>query len=200
MPERICSPLAPCCMKWLRARCPFVGKARESSSKPFWNATPTPAVRLNPDVPPKLEEIINKASGEGPQPALPARLRDPNRFATPEAGHESGRSAAAEVPCKRLVSRSSGRLRFLVLLVALLVAGGLYYRSHQQSKRLTDKDTIVPSDFDNKTGDPIFDDTLKTALNVSLRQSPFLSVLSDQQVAETLKLMTRPATRSSRPE
>jgi len=44
----------------------------------------------------------------------------------------------------------------------------------------------VWSDFDNKTGDAIFDDTLKTALNVSLRQSPFLSVLSDQQVAETL--------------
>jgi len=59
--------------------------------------------------------------------------------------------------------------------------------------RLTDKDTIVLSDFDNKTGDAIFDDTLKTALNVSLRQSPFLSALSDQQVAETLKLMTRPA-------
>ena len=80
-----------------------------------------------------------------------------------------------------------------VLLVALLVAGGLYYRSHQQGNRLTDKDTIVLSDFDNKTGDPVFDGTLKTALNVSLRQSPFLSVLSDQQVAETLKLMTRPA-------
>jgi tetratricopeptide (TPR) repeat protein len=79
------------------------------------------------------------------------------------------------------------------LLVALLAAGGLYYRSHQQSKRLTDTDTIVLADFDNKTGDAIFDDTLKTALNVSLRQSPFLSVLSDEQVAETLKLMTRPA-------
>jgi len=75
-----------------------------------------------------------------------------------------------------------------------LYAGGLYYRSHQQTKRLTDKDTPSSSPiFDNKTGDPIFDDTLKTALNVSLRQSPFLSVLSDQQVAEILKLMTRPA-------
>jgi eukaryotic-like serine/threonine-protein kinase len=59
--------------------------------------------------------------------------------------------------------------------------------------RLTDKDTIVLADFDNKTDDAIFDDTLKTALNVSLRQSPFLGVLSDEQVAETLKLMTRPA-------
>jgi hypothetical protein len=58
------------------------------------------------------------------------------------------------------------------LLVALLVSGGLYYRSHQQSKRLTDEDTIVLADFANTTGDAIFDDTLKTALTASLRQSP----------------------------
>jgi tetratricopeptide (TPR) repeat protein len=76
--------------------------------------------------------------------------------------------------------------------VALLLAGGFYYRSHQQSNRLTDKDTIVLADFTNSTGDAVFDDTLKTGLNVSLRQSPFLNVLSDSQVANTLNLMTRP--------
>ena len=75
----------------------------------------------------------------------------------------------------------------------LLVAGGLYYRSHQQSKRLTDKDTVVLADFSNSTGDPVFDDTLKTALSVALNQSPFLNVLSENKVADTLQLMTRPA-------
>jgi tetratricopeptide (TPR) repeat protein len=80
-----------------------------------------------------------------------------------------------------------------VLTVALIVAGGLYYRSQQQSQHLTDKDTIVIADFANSTGDVIFDDTLKTALSVSLRQSPFLNVLSDSEVAKTLQLMTRPA-------
>ena len=104
---------------------------------------------------------------------------------------ESGRSAVPETPAARVAKL--WKIAVPVLLVALLVAGELYYRSHQQSNRLTDKDTIVLSDFDNKTGDAIFDDTLKTALNVSLRQSPFLNVLSDQQVGETLKLMTRPA-------
>jgi len=78
-----------------------------------------------------------------------------------------------------------------VLLVGLIV--GWLLDPRRQVRALTAKDTIVLSDFDNKTGDAIFDDALKTALNVSLRQSPFLSVLSDQQVAETLKLMTRPA-------
>ena len=84
-------------------------------------------------------------------------------------------------------------------LVALLVAGGLYYRSHR-TKRLTEKDTIVLADFANSTGDAVFDDTLKTALNVSLRQSPFLNVLSDSEVAKTLQLMTRPASTKLTPE
>ena len=78
-----------------------------------------------------------------------------------------------------------------IAFVAAAIAGGLYYRSHR-AKPLTDKDTIVLGDFSNSTGDPVFDDTLKTALGVSLRQSPFLNVLSDSNVAKTLRLMTRP--------
>jgi tetratricopeptide (TPR) repeat protein len=78
------------------------------------------------------------------------------------------------------------------LLIAALVGAGLYYRSHH-SKPLTEKDMIVVGDFDNKTSDAVFDDTLKTALTVTLNQSPFLNVLSDNKVAATLKLMTRPA-------
>ena len=77
------------------------------------------------------------------------------------------------------------------IVVIALIAGGLYYRSHP-AKPLTDKDTIVLADFDNKTGDAVFDDTLKTALGVSLGQSPFLSVVSDNKVAAILKRMTRP--------
>ena len=80
-----------------------------------------------------------------------------------------------------------------VLLVGIAIAGALYFRSRQATHRLTEKDTIVLADFANSTGDAIFDDTLKTALNVSLRQSPFLNVLSDGEVAKTLQLMTRPA-------
>ena len=85
------------------------------------------------------------------------------------------------------------------ILFAVLLAGALYYRSHK-AKPLTEKDTIVLADFTNSTGDPIFDDTLKTALNVSLRQSPFLNVLSDSDVAKTLQQMTRPAGTKLTPE
>jgi len=86
-----------------------------------------------------------------------------------------------------------------VLLVALLVAGGFYYRARQRD-RMTEKDTIVLADFANSTGDSVFDDTLKTGLTISLRQSPFLNVLPDGQVAKTLQLMTRPAGTKLTPE
>jgi eukaryotic-like serine/threonine-protein kinase len=85
-----------------------------------------------------------------------------------------------------------------MLVVGLAVGSWLYFARRAQA--LTEKDTIVLADFTNTTGDAIFDDTLKTALNVSLRQSPFLSVLSDSEVAKNLKLMTRPADTRLTPE
>ena len=87
----------------------------------------------------------------------------------------------------------------LVALTTALAVGGLYYRS-QQSKKLTSKDTIVIADFDNKTGDAVFDDTLKTALTVALNQSPFLNVLPENKVVATLKLMTKPVNTRLTPE
>ncbi len=87
-----------------------------------------------------------------------------------------------------------------VLVIAALIAGGFYYRSHEQAKRLTDKDTIVLADFANNTGDAIFNDTLKTALSISLRQSPFLNVLSDGEVAKILHQMTLPTDTKLTPE
>jgi serine/threonine protein kinase/Tfp pilus assembly protein PilF len=80
----------------------------------------------------------------------------------------------------------------LAAVVVVLISAGIYYRSHQV-KPLTEKDTLVLADFENSTGDAVFDDTLKTALGVSLRQSPFLNVLSDGEVAKAVKLMARPA-------
>jgi eukaryotic-like serine/threonine-protein kinase len=79
------------------------------------------------------------------------------------------------------------------ILLALLLAGGLYYRSRQQSKGLTDKDTIILADFANSTGDAVFDTTLKQALSIALNQSPFLNVLSDDKVAAMLQRMALPA-------
>ncbi len=80
-----------------------------------------------------------------------------------------------------------------VVVIATILVGVLYWRAHRPPK-LTDADTIVIADFENKTGDPIFDDTLKQALAIQLQQSPFLNILSNRRFRETLKLMNHPAT------
>ena len=85
-----------------------------------------------------------------------------------------------------------------VLLAA--IAGGAFYLHSRQTTHLTDKDTIVLADFKNETSDPVFDDTLRTALTVALSQSPFLDVLPDSKVNSTLKLMTLPVTTKLTPE
>jgi tetratricopeptide (TPR) repeat protein len=83
-----------------------------------------------------------------------------------------------------------------MLAAAVLAVGGasvIWLWSRHQTKQLTNKDTIVLADFDNKTGDAVFDDTLKQGLSVQLAQSPFLALISDHRVNETLKLMGHPA-------
>jgi eukaryotic-like serine/threonine-protein kinase len=177
---------------------PFRGESTGMILERIMNRAPVPPVRLNPDVPAELERIINKALEKDRnlryQHAADMRT-DLQRL---KRDSESGRSSAATLGTAAVPEASAARVGKLwksavpVLTVTLLVAGGLYYRSHR-SKRLTDKDTIVLADFANSTGDPVFDDTLKTALSVALRQSPFLNLLSDDRVGATLKLMTRPA-------
>jgi serine/threonine protein kinase/tetratricopeptide (TPR) repeat protein len=83
-------------------------------------------------------------------------------------------------------------LAYAGVVAAALIGGGIYYRWHR-TKPLTEKDTVVLADFDNKTGDTAFDDALKQALAVELGQSPFLNVLPDRKVSETLQMMGRPA-------
>ena len=75
---------------------------------------------------------------------------------------------------------------------ALLAVSGAGYVYLHRPPTLTDKDTIVLADFENKTGDPVFDDTLRQGLSVELQQSPFLSLISDRQVQQTLALMGQP--------
>jgi eukaryotic-like serine/threonine-protein kinase len=170
------------------------------------NRAPISPVRLNPDLPLKLEEIISKALEKDRnlryQHAADIRAdlqrlkRDTGSHAIPVVAMPADQVRAAAT--KRF---SPARLCYIAAAFALagLAVSGLYYRSHRSS-RLTDKDTIVLADFANSTGDAVFDDTLRTALGVSLRQSPFLNVLSDSEVARWLKLMTRPADTRLTPE
>jgi len=133
---------------------------------------------------------------------LAALRADTGRAATNRTGtgnvrgtEHVGTGALASLP--RTESRGPSRAKLGRLLSALgtgviLLLAALYYHAHR-SRTLTAKDTVVLADFANSTGDPVFDDTLKQALSMTLLQSPFLNILSDDQVAATLKQMTRPA-------
>ena len=78
-----------------------------------------------------------------------------------------------------------------ILLLAAVVAGLLIWRSHRPPP-LSERDTIVVADFENTTGEPVFDNALKQALTFDLEQSPFLNVLSDQKVNEQLSFIEWP--------
>jgi serine/threonine protein kinase/tetratricopeptide (TPR) repeat protein len=137
---------------------------------------------------------VGKSASAAP-PSEAGRSGSIQAAASPSAAAVELRSAGAFDPAhgrqpKAAVPTRTALASAFVLFA--LIAAGVYYRPHHAS-RLTDKDTIVLADFSNSTGDPVFDDTLKTALGVSLNQSPFLNVLSAGKVAETLQQMTRPA-------
>jgi eukaryotic-like serine/threonine-protein kinase len=168
---------------------PFRGESTGLLFEAILNRTPVPPVRLNPDLPPKLEDIINKCLEKDRN----LRYQHASEIRTDlqrlKRDTESARMPAVNV-------EAGGRIRMLlkmaipVALSATVLAVGGYLYLHRTPK-LTDKDTIVLADFSNTTGDPIFNGTLKQALAIQLEQSPFLNVLSDQKVNATLQLMNR---------
>jgi len=111
---------------------------------------------------------------------------------------ETGRLAASSDDAGKIALARSGTafepariIYFALAAIAIaLIAGGLYYRSHRP-KALTDKDTVVLADFANSTGDVVFDGTLRQGLATQLEQSPFLSLVSDERIAQTLTLMNQ---------
>jgi len=135
-----------------------------------------------------IAPVDGRAMQESPLPTTrPRAIHElPLRVQPQEPALGAGKGVPLRRRWKVLVSAA-------LLLVAAAVGGTLYFPSRQTRARLTDKDTIVLSDFDNKTGDRVFDDTLKQGLSVQLEQSPFLALLSDRKVNDTLTLMGRPA-------
>src|SRR6266576_2662620 len=86
-----------------------------------------------------------------------------------------------------------------VVVLASGIAGGLLWRT-RQARHLTEKDTIVLGDFANSTGDAVFDGTLREGLSVELEQSPFLSLVSEEGIRQTLRMMERPPNTRLTPE
>jgi len=140
---------------------------------------PDPPRALVPDLDRRWEAVILKCLER--QPA--------NRFPNGDSVAD-GLRGGTSVRSRRRV----GWRTIVASLTAMIVmfAGALYIYSHR-TKPLTDRDTIVVADFVNRTGDPVFDDALKQGVSVALEQSPFLNILGDRKIKETLALMGRPA-------
>ncbi|MFZ0802101.1 MAG: protein kinase [Terriglobales bacterium] len=215
---------------------PFRGDSTAVIFKAILDAEPTPAVRLNPDLPPKLEDIINKAlekdrelryqgaaemradlkrlkretesrhsapASSGPVAVIQDMPVPPAPPVAPSSGSVAAAPVSSSVAVAPSAAPSGSSWKVLVpagvIAIAVLVGIGLYLRSRSSTPSttatpLTEKDTLVLTDFTNTTGDPVFDGTLKQALAVDLEQSPFLNILSDRKIGQTLKLMGRAAT------
>ena len=161
------------------------------------NRTPVAASQVNHRLPPKLDEIIGKALEKDRKLRYQNASEIRTDFQRLKRDSESGRAVvpAAVTGSKRTPKsvwvRWAAVTGATVGAIALAVVGWLFHA--RKAHALTDNDTIVLSDFDNKTGDSVFDDTLKQGLSVQLEQSPFLNLLSADRVNATLKLMGRPA-------
>ena len=134
--------------------------------------------------------IVPAVQESGTQPASAQAI--PASASSHEAVSPSSSAVkVAEVPAAQKRKLWKIVVSSTAVVVIVLIAVGLYYRSHR-AKALTEKDTIVLSDFTNTTGDSVFDGTLRQGLSAQLEQSPFLNLLSEQNVAKTLVLMAQP--------
>ena len=186
-------------------RLPFEGASAGEICGAILHTTPTPGSQVNPLVAEHIEAVISKALEKDRNLRYQGAAEMRADLQRLKRDTDTGRAAAimADIPAGASVTRpatsfilDSRRVRAILVATAMLVAfgvvGALYYRSRAIT-RLTEKDSIVLGDFANSTGDVVFDDTLKQALGVALRQSPFLNILSENKIGATLKLMSRPA-------
>src|SRR5271154_4651084 len=161
------------------------------------NEDPPGISQVVPNLPPALQRVVHRCLEKNPEQRF--QSASDLAFALDALSESGGSSPSAKVA---YAATGTGKRWKIIVPAAVVMLGmsvGAYFYFHGTLK-LTDKDTIVLADFANSTGDPVFDDTLKTALTVSLQQSPFLSVLPDSTVAKTLQLMTRPANTKLTPE
>jgi serine/threonine protein kinase/tetratricopeptide (TPR) repeat protein len=223
---------------------PFRGETSALIFQSILDRAPVSAIRLNPDLPPKIEDLINKAlekdrnlryqsaadiradlqrlkrdtdsgrsvaasSGSvvaaesGPSAmsgaTLPSAASSSSSHTAPVLVPHAATIAASSVSVSAVTAAVSAQktspkilIGVAVAVVAILVAGGLYFRSRQSAK-LGEKDSVLLADFVNTTGDAVFDGTLKQALAVQLEQSPYLNIFPESRIQQALKFMGRSA-------
>ena len=171
---------------------PFRGESSGLIFESILNRAPVMPVRLNPDLPPELERIINKALEKDRD--LRYQHASEMRIDLQRLKRDSDSSRVSDKVELPRPTRKPWRLIIPGAAVAIILGTlGTYYALTRHSTKLTEQDTIVLADFANTTGDAVFDGTLRQGLASQLEQSPFLKIVSDQQVAEALRYMGQPA-------
>ena len=175
---------------------PFRAQSLAGIMDGILNRAPAPPSQLNSTLPAELERIIGECleKDRALRYQHAAEIRADLQRLRRDTGSEP--AAPPRVPARPI--RVPARLAMAVAVVVVALVGGyLYFR---RAPKLADKDTIVLADFRNTTGDAVFDETLRQGLAVQLGQSPFLSLISDQRIQQTLRLMGRPAGARLTPE
>jgi eukaryotic-like serine/threonine-protein kinase len=174
-------------------RMAFSGSTPAVIYEAILNRAPTPAAELNPDLPPELERIAVKALEKDRKLRYQSAAEIRTDLLRLKRDTQSGLPPATTTPAEPKPAGQSDRFRWMVAtgagVVAIGLAAGVWLFHTRQAHALTDKDTIVLADFTNTSGDPVFDGTLRQGLSVQLEQSPFLSIISDQQIQQALQMM-----------
>jgi tetratricopeptide (TPR) repeat protein/predicted Ser/Thr protein kinase len=162
------------------------------------NRQPSDLRAANPAVPEDVARVITRALEKDRKLRFQTAadmLAELGRARRDTSGATAFASAAATTSGPSGRAESRGRPRWVAyagVAVAAIGLAGYFFRTSTRTAALTEKDTILIADFVNSTNDPVFDDALKQAVAVQLQQSPFLTLLPDQRVQATLRLMQRP--------
>src|SRR5712692_4532369 len=175
---------------------PFRGETSGVVFEAIMNRPPSSPVRLNPDLPEKLEAIINKAleKDRNLRYQVAAEMHtDLKRLKREMDSGQSSRSGFAVAEPSAAGASAAKRWPWLAVpaMLAAVVIGGFLYT--HRARALTEKDSILLTEFINTTGDAAFDGTLKQALAVQLEQSPYLNIVPESRIQKALGYMGRPA-------
>jgi eukaryotic-like serine/threonine-protein kinase len=171
-------------------RIPFQGASAGDICGLIVHQQPQPPSKINANLLPGLEPVIGKALEKERELRYQSAADIRSDLRRLKRDSPSG---TISVATQSTQIKPAERWPWGAVAVLLAVVGAGYSFLHKPAAKLTTKDTVVLADFMNSTGDPVFDGTLRQGLSAQLEQSPFLSLISDSRIAQTLTFMNQPA-------